>query len=509
MCAGKVVCRLAAAFFCAVAVAATAFAAELVRGPYIQTTSPDGATIRWRTESPAPSILAYGASVEAQTQQVVDLVPKTEHILRVTGLSADAKYFYTISNATGVLASGVDYFFHTHPVPGTPKPTRVWIIGDPGTDGTGADEHQREVRDAYYGYTRGRRTDVFLALGDNAYFNGTDAEYQARFFDIYRDLMRSTPVWPTMGNHETYGGPGPTWAYDQVFTFPLNAEAGGVASGTTRYYSFDHGNIHFVSLDSQEASRAEDGPMATWLKADLGANTNLWLVAYFHHPPYTKGSHDSDSELQHIEMRQNILPILEAHGVDLVFGGHSHIYERSKFVTAHYGDSTALSPTNILNAGSGRPGEGGAYLKATHGPRGGQGTVYVVAGSSGWATYRTGYHPVMFMDELETGSVVLDFSTNRVEAIFLRENGLIDDSFTILKTEPATVTIRRSESGHIVRWNAVSGRKYRVQRTLGLELPDWQDASGVLAAESEAMSWTNAVPGDAVHALYRVVEISE
>jgi len=81
-------------------------------------------------------------------------------------------------------------------------------------------------------------------------------------------------------------------------------------------------------------SRATNSPMANWLRADLDANTNQWLIAFWHHPPYSKGSHDSDDEIELIEMRQNIVPILEAHGVDLVVCGHSHNYERSTWCMA-------------------------------------------------------------------------------------------------------------------------------------------------------------------------------
>ena len=52
--------------------------------------------------------------------------------------------------------------------------------------------------------------------------------------------------------------------------------------------------------------------MATWLTNDLNANTQRWTIVYFHHPPYSKGSHNSDTETELIEMRQNIMPILEA-----------------------------------------------------------------------------------------------------------------------------------------------------------------------------------------------------
>ncbi len=64
--------------------------------------------------------------------------------------------------------------------------------------------------------------------------------------------------------------------------------------------------------------------MCNWLRADLAATAQEWIIAYWHHPPYTKGSHDSDAEGDLVEVRENIVPILEDFGVDLVLCGHSH-----------------------------------------------------------------------------------------------------------------------------------------------------------------------------------------
>ena len=84
--------------------------------------------------------------------------------------------------------------------------------------------------------------------------------------------------------------------------------------------------------------------MMTWLNADLADTTAQWIVAFFHHPTYTKGTHDSDREGRLVDMRQNFLPILEAGGVDLILTGHSHVYERSYFVDGHYGQSASFDP---------------------------------------------------------------------------------------------------------------------------------------------------------------------
>jgi hypothetical protein len=180
--------------------------------------------------------------------------------------------------------------------------------------------------------------------------------------------------------------------------------------------------------------------MSIWLESDLQANTNQWIIAYWHHPPYTKGSHDSDTETELIEMRQNILPILEAYGVDLVLTGHSHAYERSFLLNGHYGFSTNLTPAMILNSGKGREEEiGGAYIK----PRGydipNRGAVYTVAGSSGQTSGGSLNHPAMCVSTNVLGSMLLNIGSNRLEAVFLRETGATNDHFTIVKANYAPV----------------------------------------------------------------------
>ena len=163
---------------------------------------------------------------------------------------------------------------------------------------------------------------------------------------------------------------------------PRDGEAGGLRSGTEAYYSFDYANIHFIVLESFETNRSANGAMMTWLRDDLLAHDQPWVIAFWHHPPYSKGSHNSDSETELVQMRQNALPILEGAGVDLVLGGHSHSYERSFLIDGHYGNSGGFNNNNVVDGGNGRPAGDGAYQKATLGAAPHEGAVYVVAGSS-------------------------------------------------------------------------------------------------------------------------------
>ncbi len=179
--------------------------------------------------------------------------------------------------------------------------------------------------------------------------------------------------------------------------------------------------------------------MLTWLQDDLSNTTADWVIAFWHHPPYTKGSHDSDSEFALIQMRENAVSVLEDHGVDLVLSGHSHSYERSFLIDGHYGASNTFDgndPTMLLDGGDGKLLGDGAYEKPSAGMAPHEGAVYVVAGSSGKinALQADAPHPIMVHATLqELGSVVLDIDGNSLNAQFLRSDGVVTDNFTILK----------------------------------------------------------------------------
>jgi hypothetical protein len=256
---------------------------------------------------------------------------------------------------------------------------------------------------------------------------------------VYTNIFRETVFWPTLGNHDARTADSATQSgvfYD-IFTLPTMAQAGGVMSGTEAYYSFNYGNTHFVCFNSCDVDRKPGSLMLDWLKRDLAANKLEWTIAYFHHPPYTKGSHNSDDKtgenIDLTEIRQNVIPILEEGGTDLVLTGHSHDYERSWLLDRHYGYSDTFNESFKKNKGDGREDGNGAYLKPTRGPAPHEGTVYVVAGSSGKITGGSLNHAAMFYSTNSLGSLVLDIKGPRLDASFINEKGDKLDHFTIRK----------------------------------------------------------------------------
>ena len=466
---------------------------KLTRGPYLQRGTPTNIIVRWRTNRDTLSRVRFGTEPGNLSNIAEDLDRTSEHALLLTGLQPDTKYFYSVESDENTLGKGDSFFFVTSPIGA--KPTRVWVLGDPGT----ATIWQQMVRDSYYNFAGTRHTDIWLMLGDNAYDSGMDSQYQTAVFDTYPEMLRKSVLWPTIGNHDTYTDfQLIDFPYLHIFSLPTQGEAGGVASGTKRYYSFDYGNIHFVCLDSMSSTRTPGSPMLQWLEQDLSANTNDWLVAFWHHPPYSKGSHDSDYEVELVEMRQYALPILERHGVDLVLSGHSHAYERSYLLNGHYGVTDTLTPAMVLNPGDGRIGGNGPYRKPTVGPVANQGAVYVVAGSSGQTSGGSLDHPAMFVSLNLLGSMVLDINRNTLTGMFLNSDAEVSDYFTIEKGRPSfEITDFWFEFDvAYLSWNSEPGAYYMIEYTDNLEFPTWTEIGGPVFSPGDGAEWWDSVPTD-------------
>ncbi len=415
---------------------------QIVRGPYLQQGAESSIIIRWATNDPVLGKVWYGTEPDKLDLTQQETVITCNHTVKLSQLTPDTKYYYAVGTTAEVQAGGtLDYFFVTAPSSDLASkqipPIRVWVLGDAGR----GNDIAESVRDGYQKFTGTRHTNLWLMLGDNAYDTGTYEEYQRGIFDMYPQFLRSSVLWTAIGNHDAGNANSEleTGPYYELFTLPKNGEVGGVPSGTAAYYSFDYGNIHFICLDSYgcdtrsvkpSAYRSPSGAMLTWLKRDATSSDADWKIAFWHHPPYTKGSHDSDFEIELIEMRENALPILEEAGVDLVLAGHSHSYERSYLIDGHYSSSDTFTEQMKKDGGNGREDEDGAYQKLHLAPH--AGTVYIVAGTSALADYVSPL-PAMYTSLSIPGSLVLDVHGKRLDVKFIDCQGEVKDYFTMKK----------------------------------------------------------------------------
>lgn len=508
-----------------------ALATEVTRGPYLQQVTPDRITIVWRTEGAmeTPAVRFRPDAPEPVEERICQGEPgirirtakspseplrgtsknTVQYEATLTELKPDTLYHYTIHEGDFPVSLPEDLTltFRTSPQPGTDKATRIWLVGDSGTGAM----HQALVHEAMRRHTAatGKAMDLFLHVGDMAYSRGTDEQFQENFFLPYETTLSHLVCWAAMGNHEGFSsnglkGIGP---FFDAYVCPTEGEAGGVASGSESYYSFDHGNIHFIALNSYDLDRTPEGSMARWLEADLNETAakalTRWVIAFWHHPPYSKGTHDSDTEKPLVEMRRYIMPILEAHGVDLVLAGHSHIYERSMLIHGAYG--TPSTPAGvILDDREGNPLTGEPYRKS-EAITPANGTVSITAGNGGALGRKNiGVHPLMRSIVMDHGSVVIEIAGDTLTASMLDLRGAERDRFAIVKggkVSPAIVAnpwtpdeTTPERTGDGVDGAPSSGGKSAPAKTLPASAPliprhsVWDYLAG---AEPETTAWTD------------------
>jgi hypothetical protein len=156
--------------------------------------------------------------------------------------------------------------------------------------------------------------------------DGNNATQWEIFNEITYTLRNESEFYPAIGNHERNSD-----LYYENFELPNNEQ----------WYTVDYDSIHFVVLDSN-VDISTTSEQYIWLERDLEANASQadFLVAIFHHPPFTVGKHSEASELQ-----TTIVPLFEKYGVDIAFNGHDHNYQRNFVNDVYY----------IVTGGGGAP----------------------------------------------------------------------------------------------------------------------------------------------------------
>ncbi|TMA57312.1 MAG: hypothetical protein E6J75_07895, partial [Deltaproteobacteria bacterium] len=326
-------------------------AATLTRGPYLQLLTTHSVTVVWYTSGPARCGLALTApdgttTVLAGNTAAVCVVP-------VDGLSPGTSYVYA------TLADGLPL-----------HPESVLRTDDP------------------------RAPFSFLVVGDTG--SGSPTQYAVRDLMLATpaDFLARIPIWMTVGNHDVVTPGGVPW--NGLFLTPANNPA-----GVPHYYSFDAGNAHIAVIDSNQ-STSPGSPQYTFLDHDLAASTALWKFVAFHHSIYSSGTvHGSN-----LPIRTNLVPLFDSRGVDVVFMGHEHNYERTFPLRANQ----VVAP--------------------------GAGTVYVTSGGGGHDLYPIKTSSFTAYDEstFEVAHVAID--RGRLDLKMIRSDGVVRDSLTLTKTPP-------------------------------------------------------------------------
>ncbi len=376
-------------------------AANIVRGPFLQQTTPTSTLVVVTTDAAARveavADLPGGGTARAGSDG-------TYHLLRLDGLAPAATTPFRVTIDGAPAAEGA---VRTPGVPGT-EAARHAVLGATADTGSAGPKARANVA-----RLKARGVEAVLTMGDNAYPDGAAAEWGPAFFDVWKGLMPYATLWTGVGDHE----------YRTPFAQPyLDAVELPEGPQGERYYSFDWGDIHVVALDTNclvpmnaNEMGCDAATMVAWMEADLAATKAPWKIVTMHRPALATGKYGVFEEIP-----RALGGSFEKYGVDLVLQAHNHLYERTW------------------------PARGGVSVKSGEGAYDHPGApVYVTAGGGSDYLYESTMPPAEWtafrQTEFQHLVITLDGGTLAVESV--RPDGSVLDSFQIVKDVPPPLSL--------------------------------------------------------------------
>lgn len=415
----------------ALLVGATGVSAQTItRGPLIQ--NPDALTttmtIVWWTNVAGDSTVEYGLTPSlgssanvAQAGSCDVGAAGTCHTVPLTGLLPGTRYYYRLLT-NGVEVQATTYFT-TLRDPSDTSEVFFTVVGDWGQGTSGEQDVANRQNTA--------DPPMILTVGDNTYPNGTQSELDNNALAYYVNPLKRALFYPILGNHDLNAVGGASnyanSAYAKTFVLPTNSPQ------AERYYSFESGDVHFIALDADSCC---DGAQTTWLANELASSTRTWKLVFLHHAPYSCGT-GLFAIGSTLSVRNTWGPLFEQYGADIVFTGHDHLYERSKYVDDYLiggsSGSDLLGTYYIMTGGGGATLDGSANFSGGN-PVGKDGSsCYWLANDC-----PSGANNYCSLSEFQYVSVRINGMTLQVQSI--NRNGVVRDTFTLNKAPTPTPT---------------------------------------------------------------------
>lgn len=310
----------------------------VIAGPYLGNVTRTSAHVSWVTRGGGDAVVWFWQQGQAarEARSVTRSTPAgIWHEALLTDLKPGEVCTYTLA------ADGrPEHAFVT--APDDERPFTFLVMGDsrPG-DRTGAEPSEMARQVARQVATRefvfALHTGDIVAEGGRCEgeLNGWE-QYRRAYLALYGATLARAPFYQSPGNHELMWGTCGMEIYKGVLALPDSTPGQGQES----YYSFDWGNLHVISLNTNEPAGPGSAQLA-WLEQDLASNQRQWTVVQFHEPVYSSGDHEPN-----LAAREAWVPLFEQYGVDLVFSGHNHIYERTCPIKA--GACTTLADGGVV-----------------------------------------------------------------------------------------------------------------------------------------------------------------
>ncbi len=282
---------------------------EFVVKPYLNYPTTDSVIVRWETDVPATSLVRWGADVPMKETCAAEGM-QTMHDVKLTGLEKGAPHFYQVvsKGAAGNEIESEVYTFGT----AVDRDTAFGFVVFCDTQ-SNPDVVRRLAEFAY------AQRPAFTLLGGDLVGDGTVKDlWTGHFFPNMEPLNTRVPLVPILGNHEKNAQ-----YFYEYFTLP----------DPEYRYRFDYGNLSVFMLDSQKPF-SPSSENYQWLEAELRRCKAIWKIVMMHKPPYSSDENDygdtaeARSFMGDLNARK-LVPLYEKYGVDIVWSGHIHSYERT------------------------------------------------------------------------------------------------------------------------------------------------------------------------------------
>jgi hypothetical protein len=299
---------------------------DLLGGPYLGHTTPDSVVISWVTEGAVAGKIRYSLDLSYSNEVPAVRVLNGGHYWHsatIAGLQANTTYNYKVYSDGSDVTPWSQATFATAGDPSVPQFSFA-VLGDgrPNDPSAPPSQGARDVAALMDQHSFA----LVLHTGDMVHSggicSGSDSswkQYLRAWLGLYGNTIGRVPVFPALGNHDLDGGSCGYQAFASIFHLPTNAPAGS----QEQYYSFDWAGAHFIALDSNQ-NLHRGSPQHLWLSEDLRNSAHEWKFVFFHHPAYSSGLHGGDALIH-----EKLPPLFETYGVDVVFSGHDHHYERT------------------------------------------------------------------------------------------------------------------------------------------------------------------------------------
>ncbi|MFH1419634.1 MAG: metallophosphoesterase [Planctomycetota bacterium] len=372
----------------------------LIAGPMVQIPAPDTLTIVWDVEALFATGKVCLTGPDGMELVKTATAQGTRCEVSFDGLKPGGEYTYTVSHS-GFLWRDVQLAgpHETAAPPPRGTPFRFIAFGDSGVGGNAQAALGELVVE--------HNPDLFIHLGDLDQSTGLAKNYLPYFFEPYAVLLRSVPFLSVLGNHDSATDAGK--ALLDIFVLPRNGPEG---IEPERNFYFDFGDARFVGLDTNRVAGKQSGILtpeqmknvvAPWLRQILTDCDARWKFVYFHHPFYTGSNHPPEGAAY---VKEAYVSVFEDCGVDMVFCGHNHLYERS----------APILRDKIVEDG--------------------RGVVYITSGTGGARRYAMNLPPPpynrVYNDKL-LGFVQVDLTTDKLVLKQINERGDVFDEYVIEK----------------------------------------------------------------------------